>query len=70
MLVIISLSDPVFCQGVKYWGVAQTWQPISYNVIYGPIALLYPPIVIHRVANSENRRKIASFQVRQQSPFG
>ena len=41
--------------------VAQTWQPISYNVIYGAIAPLYTPIVIPRIANSENIRKLASF---------
>ena len=51
----------MFCLGVKYRPVAQTWQPISYNVIYGAIAPLYTPIVIPRIANSDNLRKIASF---------
>ena len=51
----------VFCLGVKYWPVAQTWQPISYNVIYGAIAPLYTPIVMRWIANSENIRKLDSF---------
>ena len=54
-------NENVFCSGVKYWSFAQTWQPILYNVIYGAIAPLYTLIVILRIANSENIRKLDSF---------